>query len=158
MPDRFPLPPGFTRQMFDEVQLGAEPASAARDVVGDIGSMLWMLLGTVGIVLLVACANVANLFLVRAEGRQQELAVRMALGASRVQVVGAAAGRIAAARRSVPGLLGLALAYGGIRLLVALKPAQLPRLDEIALDPIVLAFALAASARRRRCCSASSRS
>ena len=53
----------------------------AEDVIGDVGQVLWVLLGTVGIVLLIACANVANLFLVRAEGRQQELAIHAALGA-----------------------------------------------------------------------------
>ena len=79
--------------MFDEVRLAPNLRPLARDVVGDIGNMLWVLLGTVGIVLLVACANVANLFLVRAEGRQQELAIRTALGAEPRAVAWRAAGR-----------------------------------------------------------------
>ncbi len=114
------------------------------DVVGDIGTRLWVLFGTVGIVLLVACANVANLFLVRAEGRQQELAVRMALGAG--------TNRVARELLSeslllglVGGAFGLGLAYAGIRLLVYLQPAQLPRLSEITLDPLVIGYTLAVS-------------
>lgn len=142
--ERFPLPPGFTKKMFDEARFGSLVRPLAVDVVGDIGNMLWVLLGTVALVLVVACANVANLFLVRAEGRQQELAVRLALGA--------ASRRIAWELLSesflvalLGGVLGVALAYGGIQLLVYLQPAQLPRLDEIALDPIVLLFTLAVS-------------
>jgi predicted permease len=144
LPDRFRLPPGFSRQMLDEVRLGPNVRPLARDVVGDVGAVLWILLGTVGIVLLVACANVANLFLVRAEARQQELAVRAALGASRSRVVRELLSE-AMVISLAAGALGLALARGGIDLLVALNPAQLPRLDEIAIDPIVLAFALAVS-------------
>ena len=86
MLDRYPLPPGFSREMFNAVKLGPLVRPLDVDVIGDIGTMLWVLFGTVGIVLLVACANVANLFLVRAEGRQQELAVRMALGAGTKRV------------------------------------------------------------------------
>ena len=144
IPDNWPLPPGFSRQMFDDVKLGPLTRPLIEDVVGDIGKMLWILLGTVGIVLLVACANVANLFLVRAEGRQQELAIRTALGAKRSQVIRelmSEAFTISAAG----GVLGLALAYGGIQLLLALNPAQLPRLEEIAIDPIVLAFTVGIS-------------
>ncbi len=76
--ESFPLPPGFTREMLDEARLGPDVHPLADDVIGDVANVLWVLLGTVGIVLLIACANVANLFLVRAEGRQQELAIRAA--------------------------------------------------------------------------------
>jgi predicted permease len=142
--DNWQLPPGFSRQMFDDVKLGPLTRPLIEDVVGDIGRMLWILLGTVGIVLLVACANVANLFLVRAEGRQQELAIRTALGAKRSQVVSELMSE-AFTISLAGGMLGLALAYGGIRLLLALNPAQLPRLEEITIDPIVLAFTLGVS-------------
>ena len=116
----------------------------AQDVIGNIGRVLWILLGVVGIVLLIACANVANLFLVRAEGRQQELAVRSALGASR--------GRIARELLTeslllglAGGIVGVAFARAAVGLLRKLAPATLPRVDEIAIDPIVLLFALAVS-------------
>lgn len=78
--------PGFTRNMLDEVRLGSNVRPLSADVVGDVGRVLWVLLGMVRIVLLVACANAANLFLVRAEGRQQELAIRSALGAGRGRI------------------------------------------------------------------------
>ena len=76
----WPSPPGFDTQVF-ETQDRPVLRPLKQDVVGDIGNVLWVLMGTVGMVLLIACANVANLLLVRAEGRQQELAVRAALGA-----------------------------------------------------------------------------
>ncbi|MEZ5287644.1 MAG: ABC transporter permease [Vicinamibacterales bacterium] len=145
IPDRFPMAPGFTRAMFDDVKLGPNVRPLAQDVVGDIGNILWVLLATVAVVLLVACANIANLFLVRAEGRQQELAVRTALGASRTSVIGELLSE-AWLLSLASGVLGLGLAFGGIRLLVALNPARLPRLDEIAIDPIVLLFTLGAAA------------
>ena len=141
---RFPLPPGFSQKMFDDARLGPLVRPLAVDVVGDIGNMLWILLGTVGLVLLVACANVANLFLVRGEARQQELAIRLALGAEARQV----AWQLMSESLLIAltgGLLGIALAYGGIQLLLYLQPAQLPRLNEITLDPIVLAFTVAIS-------------
>jgi predicted permease len=144
IPDNFALPPGFSRQMFDDVKLGPLVRPLIEDVVGDIRNVLWILLGTVGIVLLVACANVANLFLVRAEGRQQELAIRTALGAKRSQVVAELLSE-ALTTSLAGGALGLALAFAGIRLLRALNPAQLPRLEEIAIDPSVLGFTLAIS-------------
>jgi predicted permease len=145
IPDRFPMPPGFSREMYKETRLAPNVRPLKQDVVGNIGNMLWVLLGAVGIVLLVACANIANLFLVRAEGRQQELAIRSALGASRGQVIGELLAE-AFTLSAGAGLLGLALAYGGLRLLLALNPSQLPRLDEIALDPIVIGLVLLASA------------
>ena len=113
-------------------------------VSGGIGSMLWILLAAVGLVLLIACANVANLFLVRAEGRHQELAMRTALGASR--------GRIARVLLTeslllalIGGALGLALAYGAVVLLARMAPPGLPRIEEIGLDLPVLLFALVIS-------------
>ena len=116
----------------------------AAEVVGDVAEVLWILLATVAVVLLIACGNVANLFLVRAEGRQQELAVRAALGATRWRVA-----RALLAESVILGLaagaVGLALAQGGIALLQRLAPATLPRVEEIAIDPAVLLFTLAAS-------------
>ena len=144
---RFPLPPGFTREMFEAVRLGPLVRPLTVDVVGDIGGMLWVLLGTVGIVLLVACANVANLFLVRAEGRQQELAVRMALGAGTKRVARELLAE-SLLLGVLAGALGVGLAYAGIRLLVYLQPARLPRLAEITLDPIVLGVHAGAVPRR----------
>ncbi|HJS72711.1 MAG TPA: FtsX-like permease family protein, partial [Vicinamibacteria bacterium] len=101
-------------------------------------------LGTVGIVLLIACANVANLFLVRAEGRQRELALRTALGANRARVARELLEE-SVALGLLGGLAGLGVAYGAIRLLVFLAPETLPRLGEIGIDATVLAFTLAIS-------------
>ncbi|MGH9161155.1 MAG: ADOP family duplicated permease [Vicinamibacteraceae bacterium] len=139
-PERFPPRPGDVT--FEEMRLGPNVRRLSEDVIGEVARMLWILLGTVGIVLLIACANVANLFLVRAEGRRQELAVRAALGASR----GGLARELLAESVTLGlagGLLGLLLAQAGIRLLVWLAPSGLPRLDEIGLHPVVLLFTLA---------------
>ncbi len=141
--ERYPNP-RLTPGMLEQARFGADVHPLKQDVVGDVGRVLWVLLGTVGIVLLIACANVANLFLVRAEGRQRELAVRAAMGASRATLVGellleslvlAVAG----------GLAGLGLAFAGLKLLVALGPTSLPRLHDIGIDPTVLGFTLGIS-------------
>jgi putative ABC transport system permease protein len=142
--DKWPLPQGFTRKMFEETRMGPLVRPLDVDVVGDIGLTLWILLGAVGIVLIVACANVANLFLVRAEGRQQELAVRMALGAGATRVARELLTE-SVLLGLVGGALGIALAFAGVRLLRYLQPARLPRLQEITIDPLVLLFTLVLS-------------
>ena len=134
-----------TTKMFEDARIGPNLVRFLKDdLVGDIGSTLWVLMGTVGMVLLIACANVANLLLVRADGRQQELAIRAALGAGW--------GRIARELLLesmllgvVGGALGLALAYGALRMLAASGLAHLPRIDSISIDPWVLAFTLGIS-------------
>jgi putative ABC transport system permease protein len=78
---KFPPAPGMNMKMIEDARLGPDVRPLKNDVVGDVGKVLWVLMGTIGIVLFIACANVANLLLVRAEGRQQELAIRAALGA-----------------------------------------------------------------------------
>jgi putative ABC transport system permease protein len=108
--------------------------------VGRVSTMLWMLLGSVGLLWLVACANVANLYLVRTEARQREVAVRRALGAGRGSVA-----RFFLAESAilsvVGGAAGLGIAAAATRLLVAFGPTSLPRLEEIRVDTVVLLFA-----------------
>ena len=114
------------------------------DIVGGVSSMLWVLMGAIGAVLLVACANIANLMLVRADARRQELAVRAALGAVPARIA-----RELFVESLVIGVagsaLGLVLAYLGLEGLVALGPSNLPRLQEIGVYAPVLAFTVAVS-------------
>ena len=142
--EKFPLPPGFQKEMFNDVRLGPKIRPLSEDVIGDIGQVLWVLLGTVGIVLLIACANVANLFLVRAEGRQQELAIHAALGANWRRISWELLSE-SLTLAVVGGVAGLGLAYAGIRMLIAIAPDGLPRLQDITIDPIVLLFTVAVS-------------
>lgn len=134
----------YARGRMDALHLQPAVRPLKEDVVGDVGQVLWVLFGSIGILLLIACANVANLLLVRAEGRGQELAVRTALGAGWGRI--ARTLMVESFTLSVAGgLVGLALAYGGLRLLVAYGPESLPRLREISIDPTVLVFTLATS-------------
>ena len=142
------LPPMFAR-----LELRPNVRPLATDVIRDVGQILWILMAAVGVVLLIACGNVANLFLVRAEGRHQELAVRAALGASR--------GRIARALLSesvvlalAGGLLGVFLAQAAIGLLRTIAPAELPRVDDIGIDWMVLLFTVSVSVLSGALCGA----
>jgi predicted permease len=140
----FPAPPGFNIALFHQARLGPKVRPLREDIVGDVSKLLWILMGSIGVVLLIACANVANLLLVRAEGRHQELAVRAALGASRWRIAGDFLLE-SVVIGIVGSVLGLGLAWGALRLLIALAPAGLPRLHDIGIDLSVLAFTVAVS-------------
>jgi len=123
----FPPFKGFSLKMFEEARITPSLHPLKDDLVGELRPALWILMGTIGMVLLIACANVANLLLVRADSRQQELAIRAALGAGWAQI----------ARELLVESLALA-ALGG-------APANLPRVDDIGIDGTVLLFTAAAS-------------
>ncbi|HTP42961.1 MAG TPA: ABC transporter permease [Candidatus Acidoferrum sp.] len=138
----FPAPDGFSAKLFEKAGFAPSLRPLKQDVVGDVGNVLWVLMGSIAMVLLIACANVANLLLVRVEGRRQELAIRAALGAgwkriaTELMLESLILGLLGSA-------LGLALAYGALRVLVATAPAGLPRVHEIGIDIPVLLFTLA---------------
>ena len=111
------------------------------DIVGDISKTLWMVAATAVLVLLVTCANVANLLLVRADGRHRELSVRAALGAGRRRVL-AHFFTESAVLAAISAVLGLGVAAIGIRLLVDAGPTEIPRLGEVHLDLTVVAFTI----------------
>jgi len=131
--------PGTNPHYYEVWRITPNFRSLKQQVIGSISSVLWVVMSTVGIVLLIACTNIANLLLVRAESRQQELSIRAALGAGR--------GRIArqllvesVVVSLAGGALAVAVAYSGLQLLAAVGPADLPRVSEIALDARSIAF------------------
>ncbi|RPI61188.1 MAG: FtsX-like permease family protein [Lysobacterales bacterium] len=102
--------------------------------------MLWVLMGTVGAVLLIACANIANLLLARADARRHELVIRAALGAGRRRIAGELM-RESVVLGAIGGVVGIGLAHAGLQLLAAFAPPNLPRVEEIAVGAPALAFA-----------------
>ncbi len=136
----------LTAKMMETAQMEAIVHPIIEDVIGDenLERSLWILLGTVFFVLLIACANVASLFLVRAQSRHREVALRVALGAGRKRLA-----RFFLSESLIlalaGGALGLLLAFAATRTLVLLGPDSIPRLEAIGIDGTVLAFTLAIS-------------
>ena len=140
----FPPYPGYSLEMFQKAHIGPDTLPLKQVVIGNVSKLLFILMGGIGMVLLIACANVANLLLVRTEGRRHELAIRAALGATSSRL---AKGLLVESLTIglMGGALGLGLAYGALRMLLAIAPSSLPRLDEIGIDGQVLLFSLAAA-------------
>jgi predicted permease len=139
--DSFPPPPGLSVDLLQKAHMTPSLLPLKQEVVGNVGVLLWVLMGGIAMVLLIACANVANLLLVRTEGRQHELALRAALGASRARIA-----MQLLCESAILGLLGSILGLGvagaALRLLVALAPSGLPRISDIGLNLPVLQFTL----------------
>ena len=122
------------QMQFDTVVL-----SLADEVVGSVRRSIWLLFGAVGFLLLIACANVANLLLARAEARQREMAVRAALGANRIRMVRQLLTE-SLVLTAASAVVGLGLAYAGVRLVAWWNPADIPRVASVGLDISVLVF------------------
>jgi predicted permease len=136
--------PGSNGRIYETWRIAPDIRPLKQQVVGNVSDVLWVVMATIGLVMLIACANVTNLLLVRVESRQQELAVRAALGAGWARIV-----RGLLVESSLLGLmggaLGVVLAAAGLFVLVAMGPVNLPRLSEISLDTRALGFSVALS-------------
>jgi putative ABC transport system permease protein len=133
------LPNAYSVAWLEESGFDTELKSLHKDVVGGASTALWVVFGAVGVVLLIACANVANLFFVRAETRRREVAVRSALGASRASLL-----RQFLAESTVlaafAGIVGLFVGWAGVRLLIATAPDNIPRLDQVQMRGATVLF------------------
>ncbi len=138
--DSFSNGPGSNPHIYETWKITPMIRPLKQEVVGNVSEALWVVMGTIGLVMLIACANVTNLLLVRVESRQQELAVRAALGAGRQRIISGLLVESAMLGLS-GGIVGLGLAYAGVRFLAAIGPANLPRLSEIFIDARTLGFA-----------------
>jgi predicted permease len=134
--------PGSNSHYYEVWRITPNFRPLKQQVVGNVGNVLWVVMATVGLVMLIACVNVANLLMVRAESRHQELSIRAALGAGRARIV-----RELLIESLLLGLMGglvsIAVAYAGLRLLVAMGPTDLPRLSEVSFDAGSLGFTFA---------------
>jgi predicted permease len=141
LPERFGGSPGYAR-LIERHRAVVRPL--LDEMLGPAARSLWILFAAAAVVLLIACVNVANLFMVRAEGRQRDFAVRRAIGASRAQLVRL---QMAEALVAAPfgGVLAVGLAWASLPLLLSAAPPGLPRIDEVALGPRTLVFALLAA-------------
>ena len=137
--DAFPTRAGLSLELLKKSRLTPSILPLKEDVLGNTGTFLWVIMGGVGLVLLIACANVANLLLVRTESRQRELALRAALGASRGRIAGQLL-RESIILGLLGGICGFGLACAALRLVAAFPPIGLPRIEEIAISPRVLYF------------------
>jgi predicted permease len=142
--DSFSNGPGIDSHWYVRWRITPDLHPLKNEVIGNVGNVLWVVMGTIGLVLVITCINVANLLLVRAESRQLELSVRAALGAGRARIA-----RELLFESVLLGLLGgglgIAVAAAGLRLLVSIGPANLPRLSEISLDARSLLFTMVLS-------------
>jgi predicted permease len=142
-PDRFPED-GIARTLVNDGHMASNALTLKEWVIGSTERALWILLGGVGLVLLVACTNVANLFLVRTEVRQREVAVRRALGAGRTSMAGFFLSETLILV-GLGGATGLGIAAVAVRVLRGFGPADLPRLHEVRIDAAVVLFTLVLS-------------
>ena len=132
--------PGTSPRAYETWNIAPDLRPLKEEVIGGVTDVLWVVMATIGLVMLIACANVTNLLLVRAEVRQKELSVRAALGASRARIVRSLLVE-SALLGLMGGALGAVLAYAGVRVLLAIGPVNLPRLSEISVDARTLGFA-----------------
>ncbi|HZQ20620.1 MAG TPA: ABC transporter permease [Terriglobales bacterium] len=133
--------PGQDSHIYETWKITPTIRPLKQEVIGNIGELLWVVMGTIGVVMLIACANVTNLLLVRVEARQQELAIRGALGAGWTRIMRTLLVE-SVMLALLGGLLGIGLAYAAVRFLVATDLSNLPRLNEISLDARALGFTL----------------
>ena len=146
--------PGVSTQMLmDQAKPVPRIVPMREDVTGGIAKTLWMVAAAAGLVLLVACANVTNLILVRSDGRQRELAVREALGAGRARVMLHFLAE-SAVLTMLAGVAALGVAWVALRVLVSATSVQIPRLAEVHVDTTTVVFAIVVSALVAMVCSA----
>ena len=138
---RFPelFPGAYSAGFMRNYHFTADVVSARDEILGNIGRVLWILLASVGLVLLIACANVANLYMVRLELREREVAIRRALGASRFYVTLHYLSESLLVTLAA-GTIGLTLAWSGIHMLLSTAPSGIPRLAEVHLDVLTVVF------------------